>query len=51
MNYIFDNNDKTLRLASYYVKNNNFYLWYPLFLIIFLFTIFPFVWVGDKSEK
>ena len=50
-NYILENKDKTLRLASYFVKDNNFYLWYPLFLIVFLFTIFPFVWVGDKSEK
>lgn len=50
-NYVKGYNNKALRVASYYRKINNFYFWYPFFLFTFLFAIYPFVWVGETSEK
>lgn len=49
-NYINGDEKNTIKLITYYKENNYFYLWYPIFVIAFLITIYPFVW-GDKNEK
>jgi len=49
-NYLINDNEKTLQLVTYYRENAYSYLWYPLFLLAVLYTIFPFVW-EDKNEK
>ena len=45
-----NDNSRTLKFVTYYRDNYYFYLWYPVFLFAFLFTIYPFIW-GDMNEK
>lgn len=48
--FIEDNEDITMQLITYSKKASYSYLWYPLFMFVFLFTIYPFVF-GGKNEK
>lgn len=50
-NYLIGNNAKTLQLVTYYRENAYLYLWYPIFLLAVLYTLFPFVWEERKNEK
>lgn len=50
LSYFKGNEAKTLKIVISYKDNYYFYLWYPLFLLAFLITIYPFVW-EDKHEK
>ncbi|MBR3230228.1 MAG: hypothetical protein IKF91_05340 [Bacilli bacterium] len=49
-NYI-DGDNNALKFVTYYREPYYFYIWYPIFVWTFLFTIYPFVWNGDKNEK
>lgn len=49
--YVENKKDKTMQLITYYKKTSYSYLWYPLFVFVFLFTIYPFIWGGKKDEK
>lgn len=49
--YLKEEKAKTLKFATAHLENNYFYLWYPVFIFAFMFTIYPFVWQGDKNEK
>lgn len=48
--YLDNNSSKTLQLVTYHYESYYFYLWYPIFLFTFLFTIYPYIW-SDKNEK
>lgn len=46
--FIEDKADKTMQLVTYSKKATYSYLWYPSFIFVFLFTMYPFVFGGKK---
>lgn len=48
--YLKNDKEHTVRLVTYYSDNHYFYLWYPLFMFVFLITLYPFV-RGEEYEK
>lgn len=51
-NYLVNDENYSLKLILTYDKENYFFFWYPLFLLAFLYLIYPFVFERKiKNEK
>lgn len=48
--FLLNNENASMQLVTYYKKASYSYLWYPIFIFVFLFTVYPFIF-GGKNEK